>query len=115
MIQLPCELGIDVGLPCAQDTIRQAVVAPDQVQYYFQLAQHHAVATMQQQQQQQQQQPSQQPAAQPQALPTQVAVQPQQVTTQPQAIIANTQPGQQQVITMATVRGGAGSGSLRHV
>ena len=31
-----------------QDPIRQTMVAPDQVQYYFQLAQHHAV-TMQQQ------------------------------------------------------------------
>ena len=74
------------------------MVAPDQVQYYFQLAQHHAV-TMQQQQQQQQQ-PQQPPQAQQQQqLTTQVQQQQVAVSTQPQAII--TSVPQQQIVTMA--------------
>ena len=84
-----------------QDPIRQTVVAPDQVQYYFQLAQHHAV-TMQQQQQQQQQ--GQQAPQQAQQQQPQMAAQVQQqqvtVSTQPQAIITSAVP-QQQIVTMA--------------
>ena len=85
-----------------QDPIRQTVVAPDQVQYYFQLAQHHAVSMQQQQQQQQQGQQAPQQAPPPQQQPQMASqVQQQQVTvsTQPQAII--TSVPQQQIVTMA--------------
>lgn len=86
-----------------QDPIRQTVVAPDQVQYYFQLAQHQAISMQQQQQQQQQGQQAPQQAPPPQQQQQQMATQVQQqqvtVSTQPQAII--TSVPQQQIVTMA--------------
>ena len=78
-------------------------MAPDQVQYYFQLAQHHAVTMQQHQAQQQQQQQQQAQQAPPQQQQQQLTTQVQQAqvaaSTQPQTII--TSVPQQQIVTMA--------------
>ncbi|EDV23540.1 uncharacterized protein TRIADDRAFT_28000, partial [Trichoplax adhaerens] len=58
----------ELKTPKRQEEIRQPMMAADQVQYYFQLAQSHAVQMQQQQQQQiQQQQPQQSQQPHPQA------------------------------------------------
>ncbi|XP_048582271.1 nuclear transcription factor Y subunit gamma-like isoform X2 [Nematostella vectensis] len=82
--------------PKRQDAIRQTVVAPEQVQYYFQLAQHHAVSM--QQQQGQQQIPGQVPQQQQVAAAAAAAA---TTTSQPQAIITSMP---QQVVSMATTQ-----------
>ncbi|CAH1255155.1 NFYC [Branchiostoma lanceolatum] len=108
--------------PKRQEEVRQAVMAPDQVQYYFQLAQQHV--QMQQPQQQPQQQAVGQIQPQPQTAqpvqsqiisqPQQVgstfpqntpsplqppAAQPQIISPQPQQIVVQQSPIQQQVQT----------------
>ena len=82
-----------------QDPIRQTVVAPDQVQYYFHLAQHHAVSMQQQQQQPQQGQQAPQAQQAQQQIATQVQQQQVAASTQPQTLITGVPT--QQIVTMA--------------